>query len=137
MKTQLTALFFAFLLVSPVGLQAADAPVTLKYTYRPETTQVPVLHDIQGKTYLPLVDVAQFYGIQTTFDSQTRKVTLVKGKSQVKLILSQPVFMTIDTAGSYPVEPVEVISGQLGITPEWAEDFLGSLLHINVSYLAD
>ena len=74
--------------------------------------------------------MAQFYGIQTTFDSQTRKVTLTKGKSQVKLILSQPVFMTVDPPGSFPIDPVEVVSGQLGILPESAEDVFGAMLNV-------
>ncbi|HUO56702.1 MAG TPA: N-acetylmuramoyl-L-alanine amidase, partial [bacterium] len=105
--------------------------------YRPETGQVSLLRDMQGKLYLPLNDVAQFYGVQLAFDSQSRKVTLSKGKSQVKLTLSQAVFLTTDPVVSYPLEPVEVVSGQLGIPPEGAEDLFGTLLNINMRFLSD
>jgi N-acetylmuramoyl-L-alanine amidase len=134
---KLRALLFGLTLFSSAGLQAADEPVTLKYTYRPETAQVTVLHDIQGKTYLPLSDVAQFYGIQVAFDSQTRRVTLSKGKSQVKLVLSQPVFMTVNPEGSFPIDPVEVISGQLGILPGSAEDIFSEMLSVSVRFLPE
>jgi N-acetylmuramoyl-L-alanine amidase len=116
---------------------AAEDSVGLKYTYRPDQVQVTVLHDIKGKAYLPLMDVAQFYGVQVTFDSQTRRITLVKGKSQVKLALSQSVFLTVDPVGSFPIDPVEVVSGQLGILPESAEDLLGAILNVSVRYLPE
>jgi len=124
----------SFLAVGPLG---ADESVTLKYTYRPETAQVSVLHDLQGKAYLPLYDAAQFYGIQMTFDSQTRRITLSKGKSQVKMVLSQPVFLTVDPDASFPIEPAEVVTGQVGVTPESAEDVIGTLLNISVRYEPD
>ncbi|HUO56680.1 MAG TPA: N-acetylmuramoyl-L-alanine amidase [bacterium] len=129
------ALFF--LAVGENRIWGVEETATLKYTYRPETGQVSLLRDMQGKLYLPLNDVAQFYGVQLAFDSQSRKVTLSKGKSQVKLTLSQPVFLTTDPVVSYPLEPVEVVSGQLGIPPEGAEDLFGTLLNISVRFLPD
>ncbi len=137
MNSKLTLLFCGLTLFLQTRLQGADEPVTLKYTYRPETAAVTILHDIQGKTYLPLSDVAQFFGIQTSFDSQTRKVTLTKGKSQVKLILSQPVFMTVDPPGSFPIDPVEVVLGQLGILPGSAEDIFSEVLNVSVRFLPE
>ena len=119
------------------GSLSAEESVALKYTYRPEMSQVSVLHDIKGKAYLPLYDAAQFYGVQMTFDSQTRRITLTKGKSRVKLVLSQPVFLMVDPEASYPIEPAEVVAGQVGITPESAEDILGALLNISVRYEND
>lgn len=118
-------LFFIF----PVGANAGEDAV-LKYTYRPDQNEVVLLKDIKGNVYLPLQDVAQFYGIQLNFDSQTRRVTLGKGKSQIKTVLSQPVFLTGDPISAFPMEPAEVVSGQLGIPPEAAVDILMAILNV-------
>ncbi len=125
------------ILFSFVRSFGAEEAVALKYTYRPETAQISVLHDIKGRAYLPLYDAAQFYGIQMTFDSQSRRITLAKGKSQVKIVLSQPVFLTVNPEVSYPIDPAEVVTGQVAITPESAEDIFSAILNISVRYQAD
>jgi N-acetylmuramoyl-L-alanine amidase len=125
---------FIFCSAVPLG---ADDSVTLKYTYRPEQAQVTVLRDIQGKAYLPLMEVAQFYGIDLHFDSQTRRVILTKKPNQVKLVLSQPVFLISDPVESLSIEPVEMVSGQLGVPPESAEDLLSAILNVNVRFQVD
>ncbi len=127
---------FCFFLFSPWSIGAEES-AALKYTYRPEMTQISILHDIKGKVYLPLMEVAKFYGLDVQFDSQTRRVSLSKGKNLIKLALSQPVFMTFNPEASYPVDPAEVVSGQLGISPEAAEDLVGTLLNINVRFLPE
>src|SRR5579862_1505088 len=116
-KIKFTILLSIAFFVGPVFRAAAfgaDQPVVLKYTYKTDQSPVTFLHDMKGKAYLPLMEVAQFYGVQAQFDSQTRRVFLEKGKNKVKLVLSQPVFMVTDPEMSVPIEPVEVISGQLG-----------------------
>ena len=115
----------------------ADDSIQLKYTYRPETSLVVALHDMEGKTYLPLTDVAQFYGVQVQFDPQTRRVSLSKGKNTVKLVLSQPVYMVPDPAMTFAIDPVEDISGQLGIPPQTAEDVMATLLNVDVRYIPE
>lgn len=127
-------LMVLFLIAMPL---MADDSVSLKYTYKPDLVSVPLLKDIQGKSYLPLVDVAKFYGVEVKFDSQTRRVALSKGKNQVKLVLSQPVFLTTDPVESFPIKPVEVVSGQLSLLPETAEDLFTVLLNVNVQFNPD
>ncbi len=124
-------------LYSPMTRLTADESVSLKYTYRLDQGLVTVLHDIKGKVYLPLREVAQFYGADLQFDSQTRRVSLQKGKNQVKMVLSQPIFLILDPESSFPMDPVEVVSGQLAIPPESAGDVFGTLLNVNVRFLAD
>ncbi len=121
----------------PVASLKADESVSLKYTYKLDQGSVSVLHDIKGKVYLPLRELAQFYGADLQFDSQTRRVSLQKGKNQIKMVLSQPVFLILDPESSFPMDPVEVVSGQLAIPPESAGDVFGSLLNVNVRFLAD
>ena len=116
----------------------ADDSALLKYTYKPDQAKVGLLRDMKGKTYLPLMDLAQFYGVQVQFDSQTRRVSLLKGKNALKLVLSQPVFMATGPDDmSVPIEPVEVIAGQLGIPPASAEDVFATILDLQVNYLPD
>jgi N-acetylmuramoyl-L-alanine amidase len=115
----------------------ADESVSLKYTYKLDQGSVSVLHDIKGKAFLPLKEVAEFYGADLQFDSQTRRVSLQKGKNQVKMVLSQPVFLILDPESSFPMDPVEVVAGQLAIPPDSAGDVFGTLLNVNVRFLAD
>ncbi len=120
----------------PIASQA-DETVSLKYTYKSDQAPVTILQDIKGKVFLPLREVAQFYGVDLQFDSQTRRVSLQKGKNQVKMVLSQPVFLILDPESSFPMDPVEVVSGQLAIPPESAGDVFGTLLNVNVRFLLD
>src|SRR5580658_8755278 len=135
--------FLTILAVAAIGFcfpaagLKADESVSLKYTYKLDQGSVPVLHDMKGKVFLPLREVAQFYGVDLQFDSQTRRVSLQKGKNLVKLVLSQPVFLVLDPESSFPLDPVEVVSGQLSIPPESAGDVFGTLLNVNVRFLPD
>jgi N-acetylmuramoyl-L-alanine amidase len=115
----------------------AEQMVSLQYTYRDDKAQVPVLRDIKGTAYLPLMEVAQFYGVQVDYDAASRRVLLGKGKNRIKLVVSQSVFLTLDPSASFPLDPVEVVAGQLGIPPESSVDLLQALLNINVRYVAD
>ncbi len=117
-------------------LNAVDS-VLLKYTYRPDQAQVAVLKDSHGKTYLPLADLAKFYGIDLQFDAQTRRVLLSKSKNQVKLILSQPMFMVSNPTESFSTDPVEVLAGQLAVTPVTAQDLLVAILGINTRFISE
>ncbi len=115
----------------------AGESVTLKYTDRPGTAQVSLLRDMKGDAYLPLAEVARFYGVRVDFDPQTRRVTLTQGKTRVKFVLSQPLFMILPPGVSYPMDPVEEVSGQVGVPPGSAEDLLNAVLNLGSRYLAD
>lgn len=125
-----------FLLASTRSLDANDS-MTLKYTYRPDQTQVTSLKNSLGRAYMPLTDVAKFYGIDLQFDAQTRRVFLSKNKNQVQLVLSQPMFLVSNPTESFPTDPVEEIAGQLAVTPATAQDLLTAILGINTDYLSD
>jgi N-acetylmuramoyl-L-alanine amidase len=129
-------LFFAFI-GTGVGILNAVDSVVLKYTYRPDQNQVAVLKDSQGKMYLPLADIAKFYGIALQFDPQTRRVFLSKGKNQVKLVLSQPMFLVSNPTESFSTDPVEEIAGQLAVTPITAQDLLAAILGIDTQFASD
>ncbi len=132
---------FLFFLLLTVGLvtfsRAGDDSAILKYTYRADQGSVSLLKDQNGKRYVPLMDAAKFYGIDVAFDAQTRKIVLKKGSRTVKIILSQPVFLLMNPSASAPIDPVEVISGQLAVPIESIGDILSGVLNINVRYLSD
>ncbi len=131
-------LIFGFIFWSALNssLNANDS-ITLKYTYRPDQTQAAVLKDGQGRVYLPLADVAKFYGIDLKFDAQTQRVLLSKSKNQVKLVLSQPRFMALNPNESFETDPAVEIEGQLAVTPATAQDLLAAILGINSRFLSD
>jgi N-acetylmuramoyl-L-alanine amidase len=109
----------------------------LRYTYKTEQLSITVLKDAQGKDYLPLLDLARFYKVQVDFDSQSRRVTLSKGKNKLKVVLSQPAYLVLEPEVSYPLEPLEMISGQLAVPPSSAEDLIGTVLAIPVHFVAE
>jgi N-acetylmuramoyl-L-alanine amidase len=129
---------FLFFLIGGLGpvSQAGEDSAILKYTYRTDQGSVSLLNK-GGKRYVPLMDTAKFYGIDVTFDPQTRKVLLKKGSRTVKIILSQPLFLLVNPPASAPIDPVEVISGQLAAPIESVSDILSGVLNINVRYLPD
>jgi N-acetylmuramoyl-L-alanine amidase len=133
----LLAGLLAVFLAAPIVALADGGLAALKYTYRPDQTSVQILKDKDGKIYLPLMDTAKFYGIDVTFDPQTRKVLLKKGSRTVKVILSQPLFLLMSPQASAPMDPLEVISGELALPVESSGDLLGAVLNINARYLAD
>lgn len=133
----LRAVFLAVFLAVPLAAPADGDSALLKYTYRPDQAGVQILKDPSGKIYLPLMDTAKFYGIEVTFDPQTRKVLLKKGNRAVKLILSQPLFLLVDPAGSVPIDPVEVVAGQLAAPIESVGDILSGVLNVNARFLPD
>ena len=126
-----------FFLLVPTGLLDANDSVTLKYTYRSEQVQVTPLKNNQGRMYMPLADVAKFYGIDLQFDAQTRRVFLSKNKNQVQLVLSQPMFLVTNPTESFPTDPVEEIAGQLAVTPVTAQDLLVAILGINARFSSE
>jgi N-acetylmuramoyl-L-alanine amidase len=132
----LTALF----VMGPFGPSRAlneGETVVLRYTYKTEQLSLAYLKDAQGKDFLPLMDLAKFFGVQMDLDSESRRLTLSKGKNKVKLVLSQPVYLVQEPESSYPIDPLEVISGQLGVPPKSAEDLLGTLLGIPVHFIPE
>jgi N-acetylmuramoyl-L-alanine amidase len=133
---QIVILVSVFLGTTVEILNAVDS-VTLKYTYRTDQNQVAILKDGQGKMYLPLADIAKFYGVDLQFDAQTRRVFLSKGKNQVKLVLSQPMFLVSNPTESFPTDPAEEIAGQLAVTPVTAQDLLAAILEINTQFVSD
>lgn len=137
-KASLSALALLFLTyIFQATAVNADEMVTLKFSNKPDQRLVSLLHDMKGKPYFPLMEVAKFYGAQVHFDSLTRRITLEKGDNKITLVLSQPLFMATDPDLSVPIEPAEVISGQLGIPPPSAEDVFGTLLEEEASYKSD
>ena len=128
------AFFLCFALTLSLN---ADNSITLKYTYRTDQTQVIPLKDGQGRMYLPLADVVKFYGIDLQFDAQTQRVMLSKNKNQVKLVLSQPMFMALNPNESFETDPAVEIEGQLAVTPATAQDLLAAILGINSRFLSD
>jgi N-acetylmuramoyl-L-alanine amidase len=126
-----------FFLLAPICPLDANDSMTLKYTYRPDEIQVTPLKNSLGRAYMPLADVAKFYGIDLQFDAQTRRVFLSKNKNQVQLVLSQPMFLVTNPTESFPTDPVEEIAGQLAVTPATAQDLLTAILGINTDYLSD
>jgi N-acetylmuramoyl-L-alanine amidase len=136
MKINKFILGFIFLFTLNSSLNASDS-ITLKYTYRPDQTPVALLKDQQGRIYLPLEDVMKFYGIDLRFDAQTQRMLLSKSKNQVKLVLSQPMFMALNPNESFETDPVVEIEGQLAATPATAQDLLAAILGINTRFLSD
>lgn len=137
-KGKFIALAGVFLFFAGKGASlGADESITLKYANSAAQTSVQVLHDMKGMAYLPLMEVARFYGIEVQFDSQTHKVTLSKGKIHGNLVLSQALFLVTDPDMSVPIEPVEMISGRLGIPPSSVGDVLGPVLDEQVDYSTD
>jgi N-acetylmuramoyl-L-alanine amidase len=134
---QWTAVLGFFIFFWGVISSGADNSVILKYTYRPEQTSVSLLQDSKGKAYLPLMETAKFYNIQLTFDPQTRKILLKKGGQEVKIILSQSFLLLTKPKETVPINPVEVVSGQLAMPVESVEDILSAALNINVRFLPD
>lgn len=126
-----------FFLLAPIRALDANDSMTLKYTYRPDQTQVTPLKNSLGRVYMPLADVAKFYGIDLQFDAQKRRVFLFKNKNHVQLVLSQPMFMVTNPTESFPTDPVEEIAGQLAVTPTTAQDLLAAILGINASFSSD
>jgi N-acetylmuramoyl-L-alanine amidase len=123
---------------APSRPQGPDDSVLLRFTDRAGQAQVSFLHDLQGKPYIPLGDLAKFYGMQLGFDSQTRQVSLsLGGKVQVKMVLSSPLYLSADGTESSPMEPAEMVSGQLGIPPESATELLQTVLNEDARYLPD
>jgi N-acetylmuramoyl-L-alanine amidase len=120
----------------PWSVEAQEV-LSLRYTDRPEQVQVLLLTDSQGRPYIPLVDAAKFYGVNLDFDSQTGRITLSKGAIQAKLVLYQSLFLATDPTESFLIDPVELISGQLAITPESAEDLFQVVLDQDVQFLPD
>ncbi len=132
--------FFLLVLGSftlPASALNLNDSVALKYTYRPDQVSVIPLKDSKGKLYLPLTDVAKFYGVDVKFDAQNRRIDLSKGANKVKLVLSQPMFLISNPTESFPTEPAEVVSGQLAVTPVTAQDLFTAILGIDVQYQPD
>jgi N-acetylmuramoyl-L-alanine amidase len=126
-----------FFLLAPMRPLDANDSITLKYTYRPDQTEVTLLKNSLGRVYMPLSDVAKFYGIDLQFDAQTRRGFLSKNKNQVQLVLSQPMFLVTNPTESFPTDPVEEIEGQLAVTPTTAQDLLAAILGINTSFSSE
>lgn len=137
LKTLRPLLVLLVLALLPAPAREADESVQLRYTYKTDQVTLGVLRDNQGKAYLPLMETAAFYGVKVDFDAQARRVTLEKGKGRGKTILSQPVFLLLDPEASLPIDPLEMVAGQLAIPAQTAEDIFGTLLNIPVRYLPD
>jgi N-acetylmuramoyl-L-alanine amidase len=109
----------------------------LKWTYRQDQVQVPVLQGLDHKAYLPLLETANFYGIQVDFDPLKRRVTLSKGRSKAKLVLSQELLLSGDPESPLPIDPVEMVQGQLAVPVGSAGDLVAAVLNLNVRYLPE
>lgn len=128
------SIFFA---VEPTVSGGAGGTALLKWTYRQDQAQVPILQGLDHKAYLPLLDTANFYGIQVDFDPLKRRVILSKGKSKAKLVLSQEVLLSGDPEAPLPIDPVEMVQGQLAVPVGSAGDLVAAVLNLNVRYLPE
>ncbi len=99
-----------------------------------DQTSVTLLKGLDGKTYLPLMETAKFFGVEILNDDLDGKITLQKGDVKVRLVLSQPFFLLMENEDSYPVDPLEMVGGEVGLPPESAEDILGVLLDTDVRW---
>lgn len=129
---------FLLLLVSKAG---ADNPVgnsaILRFTDKADQVSVPLLKGLDGKTYLPLLETAKFYGVDIQKDDLDGKITLQKGEVKVRLVLSQPVFLLMENQDSYPMDPLEMVNGEVGLPSTSAEDILSALLDTDVRWDGD
>ncbi len=107
----------------------------MKYSYRDGQGQAGVFHDSKGQALISLLDVARFYGIRVSFTPLTGRVTLVKGERQVHFALNQPFFLLGETRDTFPMDPVVLISGQVGITSDSMQMILRFILNLNVQYM--
>jgi len=130
------AFLFALLFVLAAGAVWAGDTLVLKYSYRDEKGQAEVFKDLKGGRYISLVDVARFYGIRVSFVPATGKVSLSKGERQVQFALHQDFFLIGETRETCPMEPAELVAGQLGLAPDSVRDILGFILNLNVQYMA-
>ena len=126
---------FLLLLVPRVGAEnpATDSAV-LRYADKADQASVPLLRGSDGKTYLPLLETAKFYGVEIQKDDLDGKITLQKGDVRVRLVLSQPFFLLMENEDSYPMDPLETVEGEVGLPPESAEDILSALLDTDVRW---
>jgi N-acetylmuramoyl-L-alanine amidase len=115
----------------------ADETVALRYSYRDDAGCAEVFRDLKGGRYVSLVDVARFYGVRVSFVPTTGRVTLTKGERQVHFALHQEFFLLGETREAYPMDPAELVGGQLGLTADSVRDILGFILNISIRQTAD
>ena len=113
--------------------QASDSAV-LRYGDQANQASVSLLKGTDGKVFLPLLATARFYGVEIQKDDLGGKITLRKGTVRVRLVLSQPFFLLMDSQDAYPVDPLEMAGGEIGLPPESAEDILSALLDTDVRW---
>jgi N-acetylmuramoyl-L-alanine amidase len=131
----------ALFLISLAPKAGADNPAAnsaiLRFTDKAAQASVPLLKGQEGKTYLPLLETAKFYGVEIQKDDLDGKITLQKGGVKVRLMLSQPLFLLMGNQDSYPMDPLEMVNGEVGLPPESAEDIFSALLDTDVRWDGD
>ncbi len=130
----LGALFLLVLLAQAKADHPPAKSALLRYADKAGQATVALLQGPDGKVYLPLLETSKFYGIEIQRDDLDGKITLKKGDVQVRLMLSQPFFLLLENQDSYPMDPAEMVGGEVGLPPGSAEDVLNALLDVDVRW---
>jgi hypothetical protein len=126
--------------VAPPASVAVDdlaslTKVSLRYTYRNDRGQVGVLRDPSGKPYLPLREVAEFFGVRLDYHP---KPALVPRARPRKSWRCSPVPWPWWTAMMLLVlSPPEMVEGRLAMEPERPPELFRSVLNVQVLFLRE
>jgi hypothetical protein len=101
----------------PVDDLRSLVDISLRYTYKSEKGSVAVLRDEMQRPYLPLPDVAAFFGVKCVFQPQVRRVELTRGARKVVTVLSQN-FALVEGNETLMLAPLEMVNGQVAVEPE-------------------
>jgi len=118
------------------GAAAAPGAVELRYTYKADRVTVEPLKDTDGRPWVPLDEVAAFYGVRFQYQPQARRIEMSRGQRRVVAVASQA-FALVDGVESFPLEPPETVQGRLCARPEAAAALLRAVLNVQASYLDD
>ncbi len=127
--------------VAPPASVAVDdlaslTKVSLRYTYRNDRGQVGVLRDPSGKPYLPLREVAEFFGVRLDYQPQNQRLSLARGQRKVVAVLSRSLAL-VDGNELLVLSPPEMVEGRLAMEPEAAAELFRSVLNVQVLFLRE
>lgn len=110
--------------------------VALRYTYKAEIAQIPILRDAVGKPYLPLSELADFFGVKWSYQPQTRRIEMTRGDRKVVTVLSQPSAL-VDGNETLFLAPSEMVDGQVAVEPDAAADLVRAVLNVQALFVAE
>jgi len=129
-------LSLGFLLGAAASIRSGPPTINLRYTYRPEQASVTPLRGEGGKIWIPLLDVANFYGAAVDYQPATGRVALTRAGRKAVFVLSQP-YALVEGTESIFLPPAEMVQGQLAVEPEAAADLLRALMNVRATYFDD